>query len=208
MISVIILDGGEPSVVDLTFRNLFKELKDIPDSELLIKRDWFDLEGIKNRYVCFVEPDCLVAEGYFKKQLEGFKKRGYSRLTGVMSSTTAVTYWDNKIYGYQVGSGQGTMPNRKKKSSSPFTVQVAYIPGAILRMTMLQTCLGDIQIDLKNDLVYLSQELSIAFWKRGYRVICNPQTTYCTTEDYVNDIGVFPVALDDKLISQFSRESI
>lgn len=210
MVSVVILDGGEPNVTQLTFENLYKELKDIPGSELLIKSSWLDIEGIKNRYICFVEPDCLVSPGYFNHQLEGYKKRGYSRLTGIMSSTTAISYWDNIIYGYCAGSNLlGTMPNRQKKSSSPFTVQVAYIPGAVIRMTMLKTVLKDLKAEgITSDLVYFSSELSLAFWRRGYRVILNPHSTYLTTEDYVNDIGLFPVNRTPELAALFSRESI
>lgn len=210
MITCIILDNGEPNVVQLTFENLYKELKDIYGSELLIKDKWFDLDEIKNRYVCFVEPDCLVEPGYFQSQLERFKKKGFSRLTGVMSATTSVKYWPNEIYGYKMGSGiMGVMPNRKPKSSSAFTVQVAYIPGSVMRMTMLKEALKDIEIsELHNDLVYLSAELSMAFWKRGYRIYVNPKTRYLTTEEYVNDIAKFSVSMTDDILSQFARESI
>lgn len=210
MVSVIILDNGEPNVIQLTFENLYKELKDIYGSELLVRKDWFDLEGIKNRYVCFVEADCLVEPGYFQAQLERFKKRGFSRVTGIMSASTAVTYWDNRIYGYRLGSGvMGVMPNRKQKSSAPFSVQVAYIPGSIMRMTMLKEALKDMEItDIHNDLVFLSSELSLAFWKRGYRIYVNPKISYLTTEDYVNDIGQFGVDSSVELDKLFLRESI
>lgn len=206
LVSVIILDNGEPNVIQLTFENLYKELKDIQGSELLIKKDWFDIEGIRNRYVCFVEADCLISPNYFKHQLEGFKKRGYSRLTGVMSSATGVNQWENKIFGYK--TDKGVMPSRNKKSSSPYPVQIAYIPGAIIRMTMLKTTIKSIKVDTSKDLVYMSTELSLAFWKKGYRVIVNPFPTYVTTEDYVNDIGIFPIEVNEEVRSLFNRESI
>lgn len=217
MVSVIILDNGEPNVVQLTFENLYKELKDIYGSELLIRDKWFDLEDIKNRYVCFVEADCLVSPGYFKSQLEGFTKKGFSRNMGIMASATAVNYWDNQIYGYSIGEGiQRIIPSRNKKSSNSFTTQIAYIPGAIMRMTMLKACLKDLDVkDIQGDLVYLSMILSMTFWERsalssgkGYRVCLNPKVSYLTTEDYVNDMGNFSIFVSPEVTNLFKRESI
>lgn len=210
--SVVILNNGESNVVQLTFENLYRELKDIYGSELLIRDKWFDLEGVKNKYVCFVEADCLVSEGYFKTLLEDFLKKGAPRNEAVMSSSTSVNYWDNKIYGYRT-EVNGVQPNREKRSSRSFTVQVAYIPGSIIRMSMLKSCLKD--LSMYDDLVHLSAELSMAFWRRsaelkgkGYRVCLNPKVSYLTTEDYVNDIGKFDVPLNEEITSLFQRESI
>lgn len=217
MLSVVILDGGEPNVTQLTFENLYKELKDIYGSELLIKDKWFELDDIKNRYVCFVEPDCLVSEGFFKAQLEGLNTKGYARQIGIMSSATSVCYWNNKIYGYKTDIDlMGVMPNREQKSFSPFTVQVAYIPGSIIRLSMLKTCMKDLEIKvLHKDLVFLSYELSMAFWRRssgsqgkGYRIYLNPKNSYLTTEDYVNDIGKFESPITSDVLNLFTRESI
>lgn len=215
MVSVIILDNGESNVIQLTFENLYRELKDIYGSELLIKDKWFDLEGIKNRYVCFVEADCLVEPGYFSSQLERFSEKGYSRNMAIMSSTTSINYWDNKIYGYHINSdGAGVAPNRKPKSRVPFTVEVAYIPGSIIRVGTLKTILADFTHQT-NDLVYLSWELCMALWEKsaeaqgkGYRVYLNPRTSYLTTEDYVNDLGKFNTEASSDVISLFSKESI
>lgn len=215
MVSVVILDNGEPNVVQLTFDNLYKELKDIYGSELLIKDKWFDLSDIKNRYVCFVESDCLVDKGYFHSQLEKFMEKGYSRNMGIMSSATSVCYWDNKIYGYNINTSiNRLLPNREAKSSSPFTVEVAYIPGAIIRVSMLKTILKDLEISSGN-LVDLSSELSMAFWKRsaasegkGYRIYLNPKTSYLTTEDYVNDITNPTSEVSAKVLSLFTKELI
>lgn len=213
MVTVVILDNHEPNVVQLTFENLYKELKDIYGSELLIRDKWFDLENVKNRYICFVEPDCLVSEGYFKTQMEDFQKKGFSRLTGIMSATTAINYWDNKIYGYRTDTQiRGILPNRKQKSSLSFSVQVAYVPGAIIRVNMLKKILKDAHFakhfGVEDDLVYLSSKLSLAFWDRGHRVYVNPNATYLTTEQYVNDVGHFDTPMASDTMNLFSRESI
>lgn len=215
MITVVILDKGESNVTQLTFENLYRELKDIDGFDLLIKDKWFDLEGIKNPYICFVEADCLIQQGYFKSQLERFSEKGYSRNMAIMSSTTSICYWNNKIYGYRVDlGGEGVVPNREPKSRVPFTVEVAYIPGAVIRVSMLKTILKDFTHQTE-DLVYLSSEISMALWRKsaesqgkGYRIYLNPKTSYLTTEDYVNDLGRFETKTNDKVMSLFSKESI
>lgn len=215
MLSVVILNNGEANVIQLTFENLYKELKDIYGSELLVKDKWFDLEHIRNRYVCFVEADCLVEPGFFKSQMEKFLEKGYSRNMAMMSASTSVCYWDNKIYGYRLDErNDGLVPNRQPKSRVPFTVEVGYIPGAIIRVSMLKTILKDFD-NQTQDLVYLSSELSMAFWRKsaeaqgkGYRVYLNPRTSYLTTEDYVNDLGKFETSANDSVMSLFSKESI
>jgi hypothetical protein len=214
VVSVVIIDNGEPNVVQLTFENLYKELKDIYGSELLIKKKWFDIEGIKNKYVCFVEADCLVSEGYFKSLLDDFMKKGSPRNEAVIAPATAVNFWDNKIYGYSVGfNTHGVKPNRDKKSSSLFTVEIAYIPGSILRMSMLKTIVK--KLEISSDLVHLSAYISMEFWRRsaklqgkGYRVCIDPSVSYLTTEDYVNDIGKFNVPISEDIIELFTKESI
>lgn len=207
MLSCVIVDNGEPNVVKLTFENLYSELKDIPGSELLIQDKWFDTSEIKNRYCCYVEPDCLVSEGYFKKQLENLNDIGYQRQIGIVTAATAVNQWNNKIYGYRIGDREeGIIPNRTKKSNKNHQVQIAYIPGAILRTSMLKVALPEgLYLD---DLVYLSTQVSLAFWECGFRIQLNPDNTYVTTEDYVNDINDFNPLVSEKAKALFSRESI
>lgn len=215
MVSVVIIDNGEPNVIRLTFENLYGELKDIYGSELLIRDRWFDLEGVKNKFVCFVEADCLVSKGYFKTLLGDFMRKGSSRTEAVISSATAVNYWDNLIYGYATSfDNQGVYPNRESKSTNSFAVQIAYIPGAIIRVGMLKPCLKDMFI--YDNLVRMSAELSMSLWERaviskgkgGFKVYLNPKVTYLTTENYVNDIGKFDVPVHGDVVNIFSRESI
>lgn len=222
MLSVIIKDGGEPNVIQLTFEQLYKELKDIPGSELLIKSDW-DVSDIKNRYVCFVEADCLVSEGYFKQLIKSFDM--LSPRVVALSPATAVKYWDNQIYGYNLSVQQNTVtiPIRKAKSrQKPYQVQIAYVPGTIIRTVSLKRILKGLNIDnLQADLVYYSLLVSLGIWQSGIttdakhplgqlgtQIYMNPNACYCTTEDYVNDIGQFDEVLDGNLLSLFSTESI
>lgn len=215
MITVVIKDSGEDKVTQLTYENLWRELKDIPESEILILKNWSDgLEGIINKYICFVEADCLVSSGYFSSQLGLLKKDPYFRKLGMLSETVGVNNWANRFYGYKVDSKHDNRvtPILNKSSSSVDAIQIGYFPGSILRVAMLKKVLPilqDFDKNKKQDLVSLSTEVSLAFWRQGdgNRVHINPNAVYITTEDYVNDLGRFSIAADD-LIEKFERESI
>lgn len=223
MLSVIIRNNGEDKVIQLTYELLWAELKDIPKSELLVSEGWFDyLPKIKNNYICLVEPDCLVSPGYFKQQLNLLSNNPYFRKLAVLSSATAINRWDNKIYGYELGNGiiEGVIPVREKKSRVPYPVQVAFIPGSILRVSMLRKYLTDNIIEnfVEDDLVNFSAALSLGFWNQGTgknksensignRVHINPDVTYVTTENYVNNIDHREFRTS-KLVKMFEKESI
>lgn len=215
MITVAIKDNGEPNVIKLTYENLHKELKDIPGADLIVVDNWFDAlpRAKKNLYVCFVEADCLVNSGYFSSQLGLFKKNPYFRKLAMLSSATGVNNWSNKFYGYSLGNNYsaGVIPNKDKKSSVVYPVQIGYVPGALIRVSMLHKALMDIKAtsSMEKDLVYYSTVLSLAFWSQGdgNRVHINPNTTYVSTEDYINGIGK-PVEQAKVLKDKFLRESI
>jgi len=213
MLKIIIKDNGEPNVVKLTYENIWREVKDIPGVELTVEQHWFDSLDTKNRYVCLLETDCLVNSGYFSSQIGLFKKNPMFRKLSMLSSATAVNNWDNKFYGYSLGNNyaDGVIPNREKKSRSVYPVQIGYVPGAVVRLNMLKKALRDLKVNnsWENDLVYLSTQLSLAFWRQGdgNPVHINPNTTYVTTEDYVNDIGKFDNEAGD-LVNMFAKESI
>ncbi len=234
MLTVLIKDNGEKNVVQFTYENLWRELKDSPDSELLVVDDWFDaLDIVKNKFVCFVETDCLVSSGYFASQLGLFKKDDFSKKLAVLSSATAISQWHNKIYGYELRNSdyvKGFVPSRRMKSNKPYAVEVGYIPGSIMRVSMLRRLLDEQTMDeaLKEDLVYLSVFLSLGFWSQslgknnggrgtkpvvdrseslGNRVHINPNATYVTTEESVNNIGQFDLETSE-LMNMFAKESI
>ena len=223
MLSVVIKDNHEPNVIKLTYENLYRELKDIEASELLVADSWLDsLGGVKNKFVCFVEADCLVSSGYFSSQIGLFNKNKFLRRLAVMASSTAVNDWGNRFYGYSIGDkySDGVMPVRDKKARVPYPVQIAYIPGAVIRTVTLQKMLDELDLlnGIEKDLVLFSTQLSLGFWRHGLNygkavgsggclVHINPNATYVTTEDYVNDLGKFDPKAGD-LVDMFHGESI
>lgn len=215
MLTVVIKDDGEDKVTQLTYENLWRELKDIPDSEILVLKNWSDgLEGILNKYICFVEADCLVNSGYFASQLGLFKKDPYLRKLAMLSAVTGVNNWANRFYGYRVDEKHGNKvtPMLEKRSSAVGPVQIGYFPGSIVRVKMLKKSLQvltDYEKFEGTDLVKLSTDLSLAFWRQGdgNRVHINSNVVYVTTEGYVNDLGRFDIDIKD-LAEKFERESI
>lgn len=202
MLTVIIKDNGEKNVTKFTYQALWRELKDIPGAELYVNSSWF--EGLKrmnskNRFVCFVEPDCLVGSGYFSSMLGLLEKNEDKRSIAVMGSATAVSIWVNKMFGYKMNDAfdKQITPIKQDDIRAPHPVQIAYVPGSIIRVTMLKHFLEAYPMTdgLEDDLIKLSLILSLGFWGQsvgngiGCRVYINPLSTYATTENHVNDIA-------------------
>ncbi len=215
MLSVVILDGGEENVIKLTYEQLFKELKSLPETELIVAKDWFDaLSVIHNKFVCFVEPDCLVNSGYFSSQMGLFKKSSQLRKLAMLSSSTGVNTWANRVFGYCLGNdySDGLIPVKEKHSSAVYPVQVGFLPGSIIRVEQLKKALASLNMNNHKavDLVTLSALVSLEFWRQGdgNRVHINPNATYVSTEDYVGDIHKVPAEVPEKLVAMFKQESI
>lgn len=214
MLTVVIKDNDEPRVTQYTYEHLWRELKDISGAEILILKDWVKgLDDIQNKYICFVEADCLVSSGYFTSQLGLLKKDPYFRKLAMLSSVTGVNNWANRFYGYSIDEEHNKVvrPNLHKRSGVVDAVQIGYVPGSIIRVNMLKKAIShpDVIKAIEKDLVLFSTVLSLAFWRQGdgNRVHLNPNAVYVTTEDYVNDLGQFTVNADD-LLEKFERESI
>lgn len=208
MLSVVILDNHEPKVIELTYEQIHNELRHISGSEVIVSEDWFTaVDDIKNSFVCFVEPDCLVSPGYFEDLLKVFEYNKMYRTLAMVSSATAVCHWHNKIYGFSMGNEwiDSLIPNRHEASSQPYESSVAYFPGSIIRTKAMKRILPEINPSFRNDLVLLSTEISLALWgakgikksphSAGNSIFIDPNATYVTTEDYVGMVAKFNGAL-------------
>jgi len=229
MLTCIIKSNSEPTVVELTYENMFKETKDIPDVEVIIKENWLDgLASIKTRYVCLLEADCLVNSAYFVTMLGLLKKNPHFRKIAMLSSATGVNDWANKFYGYSADTvlseptkdGIATKnkyikPNKDAKAKVVYPVQIGFVPGSIIRTNMLVEALAKLNLgpSIEDDLKRLSTELSLTFWDTGVgngggnRVHLNPLVTYVTTDLTVNDLSPFNSKID-KLMPMFTGQSI
>jgi hypothetical protein len=137
----------------------------------------------------------------------------------MLSSATAVSQWKNCIYGYFIEDTK-VIPNRKPKASRTYPVQIAYIPGTIIRTSSLKKLLKLTAVPkgYYNDLVYYSSLISLSSWENGLtfddkhpegqlgsQIYLNPEVTYVTTEDYVNDLANLPDLLNEKVTRLFER---
>ncbi len=211
MLTVVLPRTNEPSVVQMTQEQLQRELHAINGAELLVTESWADgLKRCRTDYVCFVEPDCLISSGYFSSLMGLYQKNKHFRKLAVMSASTGINNWGNKVFGYDLGEkqGDGINPIRSMKSSSPYAVQVAYIPGAIVRTSSLRTVAKDMGFaSHSDDLVKWSANLSLALWKHGCRVYINPNSAYITTEEKAGQKDL--VNVDNQgMMDYFKRESI
>lgn len=214
MITVAIKDNGEKNVIQMTYEDLWRELKDLPGAEIIVVDDWFEVLNVtKNKFVCFVEADCLVSGGFFQSQIGLFKKDKTLAKLGVLGTATGVLNWANRVYGYEFGNNysDGLVPVRVAPSNRIHSVQVAFIPGAIMRTKMLKKVLakrGD-QKFAQSNLVEFSVQLSLLFWELedGPRVAINPNTTYVTTEKYPSDIGNFDIDAGEQMV-KFTKAGI
>ena len=204
MLTILIKTNGEPNVTQLTYENLWREIKDIKDAEIMIVNDWREaIPEVRTKLVACVESDCLVNSGYFKSMVGFLSKRQYGAVA-MLSSSVGVNQWGNRFYGYQVVNSnvKGIIPNQSKHSSSLYPVQIGYFPGALFRTDVLESL-----DEWDNNLVLLSAKISFDIWKRDLLVYVNPNTTYVTTEEYVNDITDYDVE-SKELLEKFKREAI
>lgn len=215
MLTVLLIDNGERTVVQMTYKDIWREIKDIPGAELKVTKNWVDeIQLVDNKYTCILEADCLVSSGYFSSLL-GYIKKNAMELNkmAALTSTTAVKNWAVRVYGFSMGSDliDKVIPNKIKKDiTRPFyTVQIGYIPGAIMRTKFLKQVLEELKPknSWRKDTIFLSAQFSLAFWTKNWMVYLAPSPVYCTTEDYVNDIAKFELE-DTSLIRKFHRESI
>jgi hypothetical protein len=226
MLSIILMNNGEPKVMELTMENISKELQSVPEAELLVASSIFSgLSLVTTDYVCFLEADCLVSSGYFSSMLGLFKKNPHFRQLAMLSSATGVKYFHNRVYGFEVCTdwskpttrgkaneirtlNPNIHPIKAKKSSSPYSVKIGFYPGAIIRTKALKEVLDKYKKKGTNDLLNFSTVLSFGFWESGRRVLCNPNATYVTTETSIDKYAPQFMMVPTKAGIIFEKERI
>jgi hypothetical protein len=219
MISVILPNTDEPTVVQLTYENLSRELQSVIGSEIVVADSWAaGVAQCHGDYICLVEPDCLVSAGYFSSNLGLYRKHAHYRKLAMMASCFGVDSWKNRIFHYRLGqiiAGNEQlsttywtlMPQRKKYANTIYPVQVGFVPGAIFRRTALLGIMG--RIDFGNpDLIDLSTKVSFHFWNTNRRIAINPNTTYVSTDRRLENPGVFDPKVPRKVGNIFEHEEI
>lgn len=211
MITVIIKNnGGHRGLVD-TKKAILRELQDIPGSEVIAAEDWLEaLDVVKTRFVCFVETNCIISGGYFSSLVGLITKDLTLRKLGILGSATGVLNFGNRVYGYVYAQklSDGLVPVRTASSSKIYPVQIAFIPGAVMRTKMLKKAMAnfynaaghedhdeEVPFIPADNPVQFSASLSLLFWALGdgHRVAINPSTSYVTPESSPGEPTKYPV---------------
>lgn len=220
MLSVILPKTDEPTVVEMTRDNLKKELKSIPGIELLVVESWEEgIRQARNTYVCIVEPDCLVSAGYFQSNLNLFIKNNHYRKLAMVASCVGANNWGNRIINFHmapVESQQGPYkvtswyirPDREKRSTTLYPVQVGFIPGAIIRRSAMADFLTKHKKFIHHDPVQMSTQVCFYFWNTNRRVHVNPNTTYVSTFEGLENPAAFNPKIPSRVASIFENEMI
>lgn len=225
--TVIIKRNAEPTVIQLTQENVMRELQSMRNSEMLLEDSWTQgLKKVRTPYVCLMEADCTLSGSYLSSNFGLMTKddRNPTKGTGgylkraMLASCLGYRSFANRIYNYQLTlvTDKGQLvsisdwqlrPNRDKRSTKPYHVQVGFVPGAIIRMTAIRDIIDSFNWDEPN-LVKLSTGLSFYFWDTNRRIQINPNTTYVSNEDYLEDPPAFKFPRPDKALNIFVGQGI
>lgn len=177
LLSVILPNSQETELTEEWCR---KELKGI-DHEIIVDTNWSrGFLRAKGEFISFLEADCVISEGYFKKLLEVFKDKPSYRKLAMVTPVLGANSWTTQIFGYLL-SPTSIMPSRIRSSSELYLIQIGFIPGAIIRRTSLVGVLPK-----NKDVMMESVNLSVFLWENGQRVALNPEAVYVSADDQLD----------------------
>jgi hypothetical protein len=148
---------------------------------------------------------------------------GYTKLA-VLSSALGIKNFANRVYNYHLekiavdpgtnrtsGGESITMgswtvqPQREKRDIYLYSIQIGFVPGAIMRMASLSDVIDKIKWDDPN-LVRMSTNVCFSLWGTGRRIGLNPSTTYVTNQINCEKPPQFNFKVPDMAINIFERE--
>jgi hypothetical protein len=218
-----IKEGGETLLVD-SWREGLRQVKTpyvcLVEGDCVLSAAYLKANyGIMKKY-----SPLAGGKGSSPSTTHGGKREGSGGYTKIamLASCLGVKKFDNRIYNYhlkQVVTMEetteggvsiavwGISPVRRKFNIKTYDVQVGFVPGAIMRMSVVRDIVDDFDWE-ELDLVKLSTRLSFYLWDTGRRVHLNPNTTYVSNLQYLEKPPLFDPEIPDKVSALFSRESI
>lgn len=174
MISVIIPHSLES---ELTKEWAIAELTGL-DHEIIMDDSWAEgAKKAKGEYVCFLEKDCVLGGDYFSSLLANFTDNPSFRKLAVVAPNLGVNSYKQLVYGYRL-TPTSVLPSELSSSRSAHLIQIAYIPGALIR----RSALGSLSVG-QTDPMMDSVNLSIYFWNNGTRILLDPDVLYISTDE-------------------------
>lgn len=206
VLSIIIPEGKKAKFTELLCEHELQGLK----HEIIHAPTWKEgLLEAKGEFICFVEPDSDFSKDYFATNLKVFTSQPLYRKLAMVASAVEILESEHKLYGYLLsleGTLPSLLPSRIKSSQEPYSVQIAYLPGAIIRRSALENV--DLIVD---DPIAASVKISVDFWLNGTRLCLNPNTTYTPHMERSLDIPMHLQGLPEtvaSLIPMFRRELV
>ena len=191
-----------------------------PGPEAILTQEWVELElsgteheviidswdsgakKVKKEFVCFLENDCVFTKNYFLNMLDIFDDKPRFRKLAMVSPVLAVNDWDCLVYGFKLEPDR-VMPRAYPSSRSSHLVQIAYLPGSIIRTSSL----GSLSPKGK-DTMLDSINFSLYLWNHGQRLILQNSSTYCSTQDDLDMAYPIEVGNEADLQVMFNQEMI
>lgn len=223
MITIIIKRNDEPKVIQMTQEIIMRELGAINGAEMLLEDRWTDgLKKVRTPFVCLVEADCVLSSNYLSSNFglmkkltttENGKGGGYTKLA-VLASCLGIKDYGNRVYNYNLEQVQDKnltyyqpRPFRDKRSTTIYPVQIGFIPGAVMRMSSIKDSIDALPWDGK-DLVEMSTAVCFHLWNTNRRVQVNPNTTYVSNVNYLEEPPLFNMDVPIKAINIFHGEGL
>ena len=232
MLTIILKRVNEPTVVQMTQSDLVKQVSQINGTEIILTDSWAEgLKKVRTPYVSLIEDDCVFSANYYSSNFGLMKKAhakvvngkigggGYQKLA-MISSCLGIKDFGNRIYNYELkkvkDGGEingvqlkiwGIIPSRTKVSTKLYTVQVGFVPGAIIRYSAIKDIIDDELWETK-DLVKLSTAVSFYLWNTNRSLQVNPNTTYVSGDDNLELPPLFDVKVPDKVANIFTQQYI
>lgn len=197
-LSVIIPPGPEAI---LTQEWVEAELTGL-DHEVLVDKWDVGFNKINKEFVCFVENDCVFSENYFINMLDIFDDKPRFRKLAMVSPVLAVNNWDDLVYGFKLEPNR-VMPRAYPSSRSSHLVQIAYVPGSIIRASSIGV-LAPKGVDTMLD----SINFSLYLWNHGQRLILQNSSIYCSTQDDLDMAYPIEISNAPDLQAMFDQELI
>jgi len=232
MLTVVIKRSDDPRVIQLTQKEMSKQLWSINGAEVLLEDSWnLGLRKVRTPYVCLVEADCTLSANYFMANYGIMRDThaihgGGNTKVAMLSSCLGVRDFGNRIYNFELDvvkvpvignrTSEGervqvrewhVRPVRNKLELKTYPVQIGFVPGSIIRMTSIRDLIDDSVWEYK-DLVRMSTAVSFYFWDTNRRLLLNSNTTYVSADKKMENPPLFDVKVPDKVAHIFQQELI
>lgn len=226
MLTVIIKRNSNPDDAQMVLKSVMGDMWAIKDSDILIEDSW--REGIKKVHTPFMmllEADCVLSGGYIGSNFGLMRQDSHNDLKGtggylkraMLASCVGYEDFANRIYNYELHKIEegadirirywGIDLSREKRSTTPYAVQVGFVPGAIIRKSSLNELSKNFNWDDPN-IIRMSTRLSFHFWDTGRRIQVNPNTTYVSNSTQVIEPAQFKFDRYDRAFNLFAKERI